>query len=60
MCDRLQHPYYGERKLKTIYVWWVLIKNETGEVCKAFQQLMILNGIMSFNFGWTSSLMVNP
>jgi hypothetical protein len=50
-CDGLQHPYYGEIELKTIYVWWVLLKNGTGEVCKALQWPMVLNGIVSSDFG---------
>jgi hypothetical protein len=51
MCDGLQHPYYGERELKKIYVWWVLLENRTGEICKALQQPMVLNGIVSSDFG---------
>ncbi len=51
MCDGLQYPYYGEIELKTIYVWWVLLKNGTGEVCKALQWPMVLNGIVSSDFG---------
>jgi len=50
MCGGLQHPYHGERELKRI-VWWVLLENGTGEVCKAFPQPMGLNGIVSFDFG---------
>jgi hypothetical protein len=37
MCGRLHHPYYGERELKTIYVWWVLLENGRREVHNAFQ-----------------------
>jgi hypothetical protein len=60
MCGRLQHPYYGKRELKIIYVWWVLLENGTVEVCKALQRPMVSNGIVSFDFGMDWFIIVNP